>query len=363
MKKLTKPALFVLGVVALLLAFKININLDLLFNVVVGFLLFISVMMPLVIIHEFAHFVVGKKLGAEPEVFSIGMGKKLWGFKFMDTDFIVSLLPLGGYVKFKKVQFEGENGDGTPNEQIAPWRWFFIALAGPLSNFVLAFVVFFGLFFYGSNFFQVGKVDNSTIVVLTESKGQIPNFVHIITKTEETSQVFELTNKLTASSITKEEALSKTSPLSLVDKTKMSFNLSLDLFSYFFKLTAQSLGKLVTNLTQNYHQVSSPIGIAQQVKYSVDAGWLYIVIIFGSLSFGLGFMNMLPLSILDGGRCVMAVYQSLIKKEIPVKALNLINSVSMVLILSLMLIGLFSDLMRNSGYKNKEKTKQEEVVK
>src|SRR5450432_1537203 len=59
----------------------------------------------MVLVHEFGHFAVAKFFGVRVEVFSIGMGKRLFGFKRGDTDYRLSLLPLGGYVKM--------GGDGT----------------------------------------------------------------------------------------------------------------------------------------------------------------------------------------------------------------------------------------------------------
>jgi regulator of sigma E protease len=348
------------GVVLLILKiFKIDVSLDLVKNVIIGFCLFVMVLTPLVVIHEFAHFIVGKKLGAEPEVFSIGMGKKIFGFKWLDSDFIVSSIPLGGYVRFKKVQFQGENGEGTANETIAAWKWFFIALAGPLSNFVVAFLVFFGLFFYGLSYVKTRtNSEGKTLVVLTQETGQIPEFVKIISKTKAEKNVFEFTHKLSLSTIPYEQALQDTKEVGFSERVSLALSLSKNLFMHFTKLTAESLYKLVTNVTKNYHQISSPIGIAQQVKFSIELGWLYVLIIFASLSFGLGFMNILPLSILDGGRCVMAIYQSIIKKEIPVTFLNVVNNFSMLVILLLMGVGFFSDLMRNSGFDKTVKVKE-----
>src|SRR6201986_2441934 len=65
----------------------------------------------MVLVHEFGHFIVAKWCGVRVEVFSIGFGKRLWGFRRGDTDYRISLLPLGGYVRMS-----GEmGGDGTLN--------------------------------------------------------------------------------------------------------------------------------------------------------------------------------------------------------------------------------------------------------
>jgi regulator of sigma E protease len=118
----------------------------------------------MVLVHEFGHFAVAKLFRVKVEVFSIGFGKRLFGFRRGDTDYRLSLLPLGGYVKM-----QGElGGDGTvplettvlsgtaasgdlprdPGDLNAKPRWqrVLIALAGPVANFILALVLMTGLY-------------------------------------------------------------------------------------------------------------------------------------------------------------------------------------------------------------------------
>ena len=109
----------------------------------------------MVLVHEFGHFAVAKLCGVRVEVFSIGFGKRLFGFRRGETDYRLSLLPLGGYVKMA-----GELGgdgmmptvseDGGASEKVLDhgdlnakprWQRMLIALAGPVSNFLLALVL------------------------------------------------------------------------------------------------------------------------------------------------------------------------------------------------------------------------------
>src|SRR3984893_17070206 len=93
----------------------------------------------MILVHEFGHYAVAKWLGVRVEVFSIGFGKRLFGFRRGDTDYRVSAIPLGGYVKMS-----GENPmderTGDPAEFLSHSRWhrFLIAIAGPLMNIFLA---------------------------------------------------------------------------------------------------------------------------------------------------------------------------------------------------------------------------------
>jgi regulator of sigma E protease len=101
----------------------------------------------MVLVHEFGHFAVAKFFKVRVEVFSIGFGKRLLGFRRGDTDYRLSLLPLGGYVKMAG-ETPGEARTGDPDEFASHPRWqrILIGLAGPVANFILAFVLMTGLY-------------------------------------------------------------------------------------------------------------------------------------------------------------------------------------------------------------------------
>jgi len=93
----------------------------------------------MILIHEFGHYAVAKLLGVRVEIFSIGFGKRLLGFRRGDTDYRIAAIPLGGYVKMS-----GENPmdtrSGDPGEFLSHPRWhrFLIAIAGPAMNIIFA---------------------------------------------------------------------------------------------------------------------------------------------------------------------------------------------------------------------------------
>jgi len=103
----------------------------------------------MILIHEFGHYAVAKLLGVRVEVFSIGFGKRLLGFRRGDTDYRVSAIPLGGYVKMS-----GENPmderTGDPGEFLSHPRWhrFLIAIAGPSMNILLAIGLLTGVYMF-----------------------------------------------------------------------------------------------------------------------------------------------------------------------------------------------------------------------
>jgi regulator of sigma E protease len=100
----------------------------------------------MVLVHEFGHFAVAKLCGIRVEVFSIGFGKRLFGFKRGDTEYQIAIIPLGGYVKmsgetsFETVELDDAAAPNDPGDFNAHPRWqrMLVALAGPFANFILA---------------------------------------------------------------------------------------------------------------------------------------------------------------------------------------------------------------------------------
>lgn len=101
----------------------------------------------LVLLHEWGHFVAAKLCGVRVDVFSIGFGPRIWGVKRGDTDYRLSALPLGGYVRMAGDN-PVEERSGAPYEFLSRPRWqrFIIAVAGPITNILLTFVLFWGMF-------------------------------------------------------------------------------------------------------------------------------------------------------------------------------------------------------------------------
>ena len=112
-----------------------------------------------IIVHEFGHFIVAKKLGIFVKVFSIGFGRKLVKKRFGETVYAISALPFGGYVKFAGETEDGEakeaprgrDTDEIPESEIDPQRYFInkrpivrsaVVFAGPFSNYILAVLIY-----------------------------------------------------------------------------------------------------------------------------------------------------------------------------------------------------------------------------
>ena len=122
---------------------------------IVAFIILIGLM---VVVHEFGHFAVAKFCGVRVEAFSVGFGPRLFGIKYGETDYKVCLLPLGGYVKMTGESPEQNlEAPGTEAAYLADdpgsftnhprWQRMLIGLAGPMANFILAFVLM--VFYFG----------------------------------------------------------------------------------------------------------------------------------------------------------------------------------------------------------------------
>src|SRR5215475_13428070 len=119
-------------------------------NTLLGIILVLGVM---ILVHEWGHFIVARFFGVRVDVFSIGFGPRLFGWKRGDTDYRISALPLGGYVRMAGQDLsEIDSGQGAPtgapDEVMSKPRWqrALISFAGPAVNLVLPILLLGGFF-------------------------------------------------------------------------------------------------------------------------------------------------------------------------------------------------------------------------
>ena len=117
--------------------------------VITNILAVIVVLGVMILIHELGHFLAAKYFGIGVQVFSLGFGPRLFGFQKGETDYRISALPLGGYVKMVG-ENPGEENTSTGNEfQSKPrWQRFIVGVMGPAMNILLAIALLTGLFMY-----------------------------------------------------------------------------------------------------------------------------------------------------------------------------------------------------------------------
>src|SRR5947208_6238411 len=125
------------------------------FIIVLGFLIFA---------HEAGHFFVAKLFRVRVLVFSFGFGKRLFGVRRGSTDYRVSLIPLGGYVRMAGDTPE-ENQPANPDEFLSKPKWqrFLILLAGPLMNLIIALTFMAGLLMMGTETWSIRPVVGSVV--------------------------------------------------------------------------------------------------------------------------------------------------------------------------------------------------------
>jgi regulator of sigma E protease len=119
---------------------------------------FIFILGSAVVLHEFGHFIVAKLFRIRVETFSVGFGPRLFGRKWGHTDYRISAIPLGGYVKLggdeSNAPLEGEGASDIPPEEMfnlrPRWQRICVALAGPVMNVLTALAIpFAGAMMYG----------------------------------------------------------------------------------------------------------------------------------------------------------------------------------------------------------------------
>ena len=114
-------------------------------------LAFLFVLGVLVFVHELGHFVVARRLGVRVLTFSLGFGPKIANVKRGDTEYCISAIPLGGYVKMAGESL-GEARTGAGDEFMSKTKWerFLILIAGPAMNLILAVIVMWGVLYQGA---------------------------------------------------------------------------------------------------------------------------------------------------------------------------------------------------------------------
>jgi len=116
---------------------------------IINILAFIFILGAAVVLHEFGHFIVAKLLAIRVETFSVGFGPRLFGKKWGQTDYRVSAIPLGGYVKLggdeSNAPIEGAGSTDIPEHEMfnlrPRWQRILVALAGPVMNIITALAI------------------------------------------------------------------------------------------------------------------------------------------------------------------------------------------------------------------------------
>ncbi|GAA7200523.1 putative zinc metalloprotease [Helicobacter pylori] len=335
----------------------------------------------LIFVHELGHFVIARICGVKVEVFSIGFGKKLWFFKLFGTQFALSLIPLGGYVKLKGMDKEENKTNETANdsyEQKSPFQKLWILFGGAFFNFLFAILVYFFLALSGekvllpiigdleSNALEAGLLKGDKILSINHEKiasfREIRSVVarargELVLEIERNHQILEkrLTPKIVAV-ISKSNDPNEMIRYKVIgikpDMQKMgvvsysliqAFKQALSRFKEGVVLIGDSLRRLIMG-SASVKELSGVVGIVGALSH---ASSLSMLLLFGAfLSINLGILNLLPIPALDGVQMLGVVFKNIFHIALPTPIQNALWLAGVGFLVFVMFLGLFNDLTR-----------------
>ncbi|WP_024116721.1 RIP metalloprotease RseP [Helicobacter pylori] len=337
----------------------------------------------LIFVHELGHFTIARICGVKVEVFSIGFGKKLCFFKLFGTQFALSLIPLGGYVKLKGMDKE-ENETNETNQahdsyaQKSPFQKLWILFGGAFFNFLFAILVYFFLALGGekvllpvigdleSNALEAGLLKGDKILSINHKKiasfGEIRSVVarargELVLEIERNHQILEkrLTPKIVAviSDSNDPNEIIKYKVIGIKPDMQKTAVVSYSLFQAFeqalsrFKegvvLIVDSLRRLIAG-SASVKELSGVVGIVGALSH---ASSLSMLLLFGAfLSINLGILNLLPIPALDGAQMLGVVFKNIFKITLPAFMQNALWLAGVGFLVFIMFLGLFNDITR-----------------
>lgn len=345
-------------------------------------ILFILIFGAVVLSHEFGHFLLAKLNGIHVVEFAVGMGPTLCSFTRKETKYAIKLLPIGGACMFEGEDgLETENGGGEGSFLKANvWARIATVVAGPIFNFVLAFIVavivvsiqaparsVIGGVAEGSPAEAAGLAEGDRIVSINGEKTPLFKDISLIAflNKEKTMQVvYERNGEKFEAEVTPVYNEEAGSYLMGIYSTPLKEAEGLSVFQdawyeicYSVKNTYKSLGMLVTGQL-NRQDVAGPVGIAVNVvgktyetakDYGVESVLYSMLNIVLLLSVNLGILNLLPIPALDGGRLVFLIIEVFRGKPVPPEKEGIVHFVGLVFFMILMVVVLFNDLVNIFG--------------
>lgn len=339
------------------------------------------VLSALIFFHELGHYTAARVFGVYVEVFSIGFGKKIASFTWLNTRWQISAVPLGGYVKMKG-QDDLDPGvtssDTDSYNSKKPWQRIIILLSGPLANFILAWFFFYALALGGpqtlspvignvlheSPAHSAGLQKGDVVLSINEesvtqwdqisdavksSVGPLTfriergNTIHLLTvtpKITQTENIFKETIQQRMVGIAPSGATHtlQLTPISAMGyATQETYTSSLLIF--------QSVQKLLTGIVPA-KEVGGVVSITKITADAAEYGWMSLFFFSALISVNLGVLNLLPIPALDGGHIMFNLYE-IIRRKAPSEAvITQLTIGGWILLLGLMSLGLYNDITR-----------------
>ena len=354
---------------------------------------FLFVLTLVVFFHELGHFLVGRWCGVKVEAFSIGFGPEILGWTDRSgTRWRIALLPLGGYVRF----LGDANAASAPDlETVAAmpvsdrvlsfpaqpvWKRFLIVLAGPVASLLLAVVIFAGSAYLSGRYillpkiasvapgsaaeeagFQSGdlvlSVDGETIESFTDLQrivsiqpGEILNIV--IDRSGSKMELKAVPRLQERDSFVGKKRVGVLGLSATRDETTMIFKEETLAGAVQFGMV-ETVNVVSGSLTYLKNivigrappdQLSGPVGIARMSGEAAKLGFMALIGMAGFISASIGFLNLLPIPLLDGGHLVLYVIEALRGRPLEAKTVETAFRIGLAFIVALTLFTLFLDL-------------------
>jgi regulator of sigma E protease len=350
-------------------------------------LAFICALGPLVFFHELGHYLVGRWFRIPAETFSIGFGHELFGWTDKQgTRWKVAWIPLGGYVKF--IGDMSPAGNPAELEEIPPelrdrafqlrpvWQRFLVVLAGPAANFLVAILIF-AVFFMTLGAPRtniVGAIAPGTAAaeaglrpgdkILAVAGQNTPNFDDIRTvvllrpnetvplRFQRAGQVRDIQVHLKSDTVTDPfgqkftRGLLGVYPTTGVLERLPVYEAVPEAASYTLRITRSmidGLGQIISG-RRGTEDVGGPIKIAQIAGQQAALGALPFVQLLALFSINLGFINLLPVPMLDGGHLFFYTVEAIRRRPLSARALDWAFRGGLAIILALVAFTTINDL-------------------
>jgi regulator of sigma E protease len=337
----------------------------------------------LVFVHELGHFLMAKLFGVRVDAFSLGFPPKLLHKKIGDTDYRLSVVPLGGYVKLF-----GENPKDEVPPELQPvsfshhplWHRFLIVLAGPAFNLIFAALALFLVFTFsgipyltteiggvkeGSPAAQAGLQKGDQVLsvggqavsrwenlsakirqngekplTLSVRRGDRDFQVQVTPQLMETSDIFgtKVSAVIIGISSGDTPAVEQVGPI-------QALTLGVVYTGRLTWLTLESLYKLVVREVP-LKSIGGPILIAQMAGKQAEMGVSYLVQFMAALSINLFLVNLLPIPVLDGGHLFFFTLEAIRGKPLPLQHREMAQGFGLMLLLALMILIFYQDILR-----------------
>ena len=348
-----------------------------------SFLITLLVISFLIFFHELGHFLAAKSLKVKVEVFSIGFGKALFEKELGGTNYRLSALPLGGYVKLK-----GQD-DLNPSKEVFeegsytllhPLQRIYILFAGPFFNIILAFLLYIAVGFLGENklapqigeiqansaAFKAGLQKNDTILNINGTNIASFDEISKLVGNEPLLLRIKRNDELLNISLNPQLGKSYNEFMQEVQKPLIGISPSgqmlkvyhsgFESLSYAYHQSTESsllIIKGFVKLITGEIDSKNLGGVITMVDFTSKASQSGIVVLFlitALISINLGILNLLPIPVLDGGHIIFNLYELIFRRKVPARAFEYLSYGGMALLLSVMIFATYNDIMRLANF-------------